>query len=466
MKVFISHPKENTDFAKKLAAALRKKKFETWVDVSDLKIGDNIFETISQRIKDSDFIIVVLSKAFARAKGVHAELSAYLTKEVATKRNTILPVLIEDCEIPVMLRDRFYADFRGSFEVGLDALVNTLSHEKRRTPTTREKAAAIKENTESSIELQLEKIRNEYSNGNLSIFCGAGVSLDAGLPSWSVLLESLLRRAFSTEKTLSTNLDPELQASLAKLYQKSLNLSPLMIAQYLKNMLGKDFLRSLRDELYPQTPRPSKLIAAIVDLCRPRRSRNCLRSIITFNFDDLIEQALSKDKIKHKAIFHEGQRCGATELPIYHVHGFLPQSGTITSDNEVVFSEDAYHSQFIDSFSWANLVQLNHLNQNSCVFIGLSMTDPNLRRLLDVSMRKNPDRVLNHYVVKRKYVVAEMRAQLEKLGVKDSEDYFSEEFVKITETLEQQDAKNLGLNAIWIDDYAEVPGILGRLVVD
>ncbi len=66
----------------------------------------------------------------------------------------------------------------------------------------------------------------------------------------------------------------------------------------------------------------------------------------------------------------------------------FPRSGKLTPENQIVFSKDAYHSQFIDSFSWSNLIQLNHLSQNVCVFLGVTLTDPNLRRLLDVSMRK------------------------------------------------------------------------------
>ena len=43
---------------------------------------------------------------------------------------------------------------------------------------------------------------------------------------------------------------------------------------------------------------------------------------------------------------------------------------------EVVFSEDAYHSQFMEPFSWSNLIQLNKLGQSTCLFVGLSLTDP------------------------------------------------------------------------------------------
>src|SRR5262249_12487270 len=158
-----------------------------------------------------------------------------------------------------------------------------------------------------------------------------------------------------------------------------------------------DFLSTLRVALYAaeadrlRRREESRLVSAIVELCRPQRSRETLRSIITFNFDDLLEQFLKEHSIRHRSIYAEGQKPSSHELPIYHVHGFLPERGDIAQDQEIVFSEDAYHTQFIDSFSWSNLVQLNHLNQHLCLFIGLSMTDPNLRRLLDISKRRNPD---------------------------------------------------------------------------
>ena len=109
-------------------------------------------------------------------------------------------------------------------------------------------------------------------------------------------------------------------------------------------------------------------------------------------------------------------------------------------DNKAVFAEDAYHDKFIDSFSWSNLTQLNHLNQNPCLLVGLSITDPNLRRLLDVSMRKNPDRDLNHYVFKKSYDPCAIVAWTEKNGVQGISAEEIEHFVTSAELLEEQDA--------------------------
>jgi len=204
----------------------------------------------------------------------------------------------------------------------------------------------------------------------------------------------------------------------------------------------------LRDALYAENPTSCELIDVIVELARPQRDGKPLESIITFNFDGLIEEQLNKNNIRNKPIFSEGVRCRSNELLIYHVHGFLPRKGRIRKDAEIVFSEDAYHSQFIDPFSWSNLIQLNKLSQNTCLFIGLSLTDPNLRRLLDVANRKNPYGTLNHYIVKRVPNFSNNTDTLDQLAF----------------LLEEQDANELGLNVIWVNEFSEVPKLIKNII--
>jgi hypothetical protein len=131
---------------------------------------------------------------------------------------------------------------------------------------------------------------------------------------------------------------------------------------------------------------------------------------------------------------------------VYHVHGFLPRTGKLDPDADLVFSEDAYHSQFIDPFSWSNLIQLNKLTQNTCLFVGISLTDPNMRRLLDVAWRKNPNKTLSHYIIKR----------LPRFADGDLLD-------EVSKLLEEQDANALGLNVVWIDEFRELPAVLREI---
>lgn len=92
---------------------------------------------------------------------------------------------------------------------------------------------------------------------------------------------------------------------------------------------------------------------------------------------------------------YENNRCLPNEKPIYHVHGYVPRNNYIRS--KPILSEKDYHELYKEAFHWTNVEQLHALNRNTCIFIGLSMQDPNLRRLLDISrgmlvdnMRDNP----------------------------------------------------------------------------
>ena len=222
--------------------------------------------------------------------------------------------------------------------------------------------------------------------------------------------------------------------------------SSLILGKYLKNNLGKEFQSEMREALYSTKPTSSQLIDAIVRLSRPQRDGRPLDSIITFNFDCLVEENLIANSIHNKPVYSEAIKHGSHELPIYHVHGYLPRSSRIPVDVELVFSEDAYHGQFIDPFSWSNLIQLAKLTQNTCLFVGISLTDPNMRRLLDVAWRKNPDKTMSHYIVKK----------LPRFSDGDVLD-------DVSKLLEEQDANALGLNVIWIDDFTEVPKILDEI---
>ncbi len=462
MKIFISYVQKDKNFASKLAKALQSAGIETWIDEFDLRVGGYLIQKITEGIKQCDYIIAVLSRNYTRSEWARRELDAFAMKEVASNINTIIPVLIEDCEIPIFLSDKVYADFRTDFDEPVRKLIEALQNKDRSRKETKVSRAITKDRKESSIQYQTKRLKEHLRAGELTLVCGAGVSIAAGVPTWPVLLKDLLSNLFG-RKLEHANHSHNVREKLAELYQEYFNPSPLVIAQYLKNGLGNDFLTYIRNSLYGSSPSNSNIIDAIIELCRPQRSRQSLNSIITFNFDDLIEHNLGQNHIKFQPIFAEGQKALRSELPIYHVHGYLPRDGSITPLHEIVFSEDAYHSQFIDPFSWANLTQLTHFSQNICIFIGLSMTDPNLRRLLDVSMRKNPNRKANHYIFKKRYSPDEVRERFSTLEIGGDDFENAADFMRIAEVLEETDANNLGMNVIWIDAYDEIPSFLRGL---
>jgi hypothetical protein len=90
-----------------------------WVDTWEINVGDSIVQKIQEAIQEASALIVVLSEASVNSEWCKKELSVGLIRELEEKRVIVLPVLIDDCDIPVFLRDKKYADFRENYDDGL-----------------------------------------------------------------------------------------------------------------------------------------------------------------------------------------------------------------------------------------------------------------------------------------------------------------------------------------------------------
>lgn len=130
-RVFISHSTQDKPFVRRLVEDLKRFDLKIWFDERELAIGDSIVSGISNGLKDTDYLVVVLSKSSVRSKWVQAELNAALINELSDKGTFILPALIEDCVLPSLLRDRKYADFRSDYDRGLTSLIEVFEEENK-----------------------------------------------------------------------------------------------------------------------------------------------------------------------------------------------------------------------------------------------------------------------------------------------------------------------------------------------
>lgn len=122
--VFISYSRKDREFASKLAMDLKSRGINVWFDQWELKVGDSLIGKIGAAIRYQDYLIVVLSEASVKSVWVMKELSTGLIKELEERRVVVLPVVIEDCDIPTFLSDKVYADFRRDYSSGLNTLLN------------------------------------------------------------------------------------------------------------------------------------------------------------------------------------------------------------------------------------------------------------------------------------------------------------------------------------------------------
>jgi len=125
-KIFLSHSSNDNEFVRRLAKDLKLKDVPIWFDEWELKVGDSLHEKISSGIKESSWLGIILSKNSTKSDWVQKELNAALTEELQKKQVFVLPIVIEDCEIPVFLKDKVYADFRKDYNEGFQELLRTL----------------------------------------------------------------------------------------------------------------------------------------------------------------------------------------------------------------------------------------------------------------------------------------------------------------------------------------------------
>lgn len=130
-----------------------------------------------------------------------------------------------------------------------------------------------------------------------------------------------------------------------------------------------------------------------------------IKAVVSYNFDNLLTQAirllqqhpehfinhehyprLKQDKFLPTDIYSgwtDEPFTNAT-FPIYHPHGFIQPPGDLIPNerNQVVMSMEEFYDSAKAVFSWQNATQIHFLTHYMCVYIGASLTDMNMQRLL------------------------------------------------------------------------------------
>lgn len=126
-KVFVSHSSKDKSFMRKLSIDLLRYGHDPWLDEWEIRVGDCIVSGVEGGIAGSDFAIVVLSDNSVRSGWVDSEWKAKYWAEVQKGQVMVLPALLQDCEIPVLLQTKKYADFRTNYDEGLHDLLCALA---------------------------------------------------------------------------------------------------------------------------------------------------------------------------------------------------------------------------------------------------------------------------------------------------------------------------------------------------
>lgn len=130
-QVFLSYSIQDKKFAQLLTTDLRKEGIKVWLADEQVRVGDNITDTIRDGITSSLWIIIILSKNSLQSDFIKEELSYAIQEEHKRNRPFILPALIDDSILPTQLQDKQYADFREEYYPALERLLYRIKPSNR-----------------------------------------------------------------------------------------------------------------------------------------------------------------------------------------------------------------------------------------------------------------------------------------------------------------------------------------------
>lgn len=158
--IFLSHNSKDKPFVRKLADDLRKKGHYVWIDEAEIKVGDSLIGKIEEGIENTEYLGVVISNNSNKSEWVNREVRTALNQEIHNKKVKVLPILIEDAEIPPFLLDKKYADFTldDNYDNALQDVLDRLSE----LPNGIEKTSYSKEEVEFYKQL-IDQMKEELS---------------------------------------------------------------------------------------------------------------------------------------------------------------------------------------------------------------------------------------------------------------------------------------------------------------
>ncbi|MFK4037016.1 toll/interleukin-1 receptor domain-containing protein [Nonomuraea wenchangensis] len=127
MPIFISYSRKDSDFVDRLANQLVHHKVNIWLDRWEIHVGDSLISKVQDAITGASALLVVLSQASVESAWCQKEVNSGLMLELEERRAVLLPVLIEDCRMPMFLREKAYADFRTDFDTGLQTILEAIA---------------------------------------------------------------------------------------------------------------------------------------------------------------------------------------------------------------------------------------------------------------------------------------------------------------------------------------------------
>ncbi len=289
-----------------------------------------------------------------------------------------------------------------------------------------DKEAAGKNTSANSFILWLLKLYTSQIHTDLIM--GAGINADYGAKDWNGLLSALNTEFYSGDAKSAE----EVKHYVGK---------ELFTSSMILKTSGFDTYKSLCHELYEFKEAKSfndhdSTLYKCVDFIQSHPGT----SVITYNYDTNLEYLLKKRDIRYCTIYDDNSFATKDSIcDIYHVHGLLPYGKYDQKKftDSLIFNESDYYYMYNNPYSWNISKQLHDFKFHTCLFIGISLNDPDMKRLLELACN----------YMKFNFIFVKKEAGFSDSVYKDITTYFF----------------TFDLITIWVDQYEDIGNWLKQI---
>jgi hypothetical protein len=286
----------------------------------------------------------------------------------------------------------------------------------------------------------------------VSVFVGAGLSIPAGYPESDDLTQHLMSEGHIDAAELN---GLETQPAIAQRIKDLMEQRGLDFGQALAHRFDEN-----RFPLQPTIPVFEDLLSIP------------FRAVITTNYDRCLEEAAARigKPFAEIQVYPHLRPNNLEARKLYHVHGRIDHQNAAGAANSIVYVETAYDLAYGDDSLlpvFINAMFASH----SILFIGFSLREHSLNRLLDLTRRRG-ETVRAHATpppVEPPYRFAILPAQRARL---DSQTHPEEAIMSYVQSLQQEDQallENYGvcvLRYLVNDIYSEMRLLVSEMLRD
>jgi len=264
--------------------------------------------------------------------------------------------------------------------------------------------------SEPRLPVWLVHIWQQLRRKKLGLILGAGVSIEAGCPSWDDLIKRLIKNAKGSQETMASHQKAGLQPTyltqiLYLLHQEKEKRSdtevPLKFAAY---QIDSTWREAVHEELYKDNIDLSfeKIVADHPYLAALGELVCKAGFAVTFNFDDLVDEAAiayaRSASLEHPEIIYQPKiETRADAAVIHHINGFLPRARRRRRSEKLVFTEDAFADVLVSPTSHEAEFILSRFANTTFLLLGNSLSDNSLKNMLRGGMKRNSAN--HHYII-------------------------------------------------------------------